>query len=170
MNFVFYQREKHLWMCEKVIGGGSGVETEGVRRRYVCGQSKRVSSSFLRVRKGWDSQTKRLSLGWRDSSFSVAIGKDQVVCRLVARTFIKLILVFSMNGSQGLMMDWGMLRIWKERRQTGSILWRMSKECIKEGSVWLRSAWARYAGFWILLSLGGSGEEVETVGTWVLGY
>lgn len=87
-------------MCEKVLRGGSGVETEGVRRWYVCGQGNRVSSSFLKVRKGWDSQTQRLSLGWRDSSFSVATGEDQLVFRSDARTFIKLILVFSVNGSQ----------------------------------------------------------------------
>lgn len=71
----------------------------------MCVGRVTVSSSFLKVRKGWDSQTQRLSLGWRDSSFSVAAGKDQVVFRSDARTFIELILVFSVNGSQGHMMD-----------------------------------------------------------------
>lgn len=62
------------------------------------------------------------------------------------------------------------LRACEERGWIGSILWRVSENCIKEWPVHLSSEWARCADFCILLSPGVSGVEVKTglLSPWVV--
>lgn len=93
----------------------------------------RVSTSFLKHWKSPRFLVERLSLEWRESSPSVAVGKDQVVYRSDARALIKWIPIFSENGSQGYLTDWDLLRAWEER-WARSIHWRVSENYMKEWS------------------------------------